>query len=152
MNIRRCQSSGEIEGESTGRLETDRYASERLSAASEAFGYTRERFLPPTVGWIGYIGHDSSDRCAVTAPADNIPEECVVLAKPLYIGDQQLRGDSIGFVAHIDNDQSSMFDPSEPLGHRPGLDRLGRRRRADCRAACQHPRSHTSTSSGFPRT
>jgi hypothetical protein len=38
MNIRRCQSSGEIEGESTWWLETDRYASERLSAASEAFG------------------------------------------------------------------------------------------------------------------
>jgi hypothetical protein len=39
MNIRRCQSSGEIEGECAWRLVTDRRASERLSAmASAAFG------------------------------------------------------------------------------------------------------------------
>jgi len=38
MNIHSCQLSGKIEGESTWRLETDRYACERFSAASEAFG------------------------------------------------------------------------------------------------------------------
>jgi hypothetical protein len=68
----------------------------------------------------------------------------------LHIGDQQFRRDSIGFVAHIDNHQFSMFGTSAPLGHRRAFDRFGRRRRADCRDACQHPRSHILAQQRIP--
>jgi hypothetical protein len=47
----------------------------------------------------------------VTAPAENIPEPCVILAKPVHIGDQQLGTDSLDLVAHIHSNQSSVFDP-----------------------------------------
>jgi len=151
LNIRRCQSGGEIEGESSWRVGSESICFRACSARwhPKCSAYARERFLPPSVGWIGCVGHDGSDRCTVTAPAEDIPEQCVILAKPLQIADQQLRRDPLVFVAYIHNDQSSMFDPSESVGHRPVLDRLRRQRRADSAMPASILVRTAATSSGF---
>jgi hypothetical protein len=107
--------------------------------------HPRERFLSPSVGWIGNVGHDGSDRCAVTGPAENIPEQCIIRAKPLHIGDQHLGRDSIGFVAHIHNDQSSMFDPFGTAQTPPSTRPVG------AAATCGLPRCLPASSCAHPR-
>jgi hypothetical protein len=83
------------------------------------------RLPSAVIPWIGKIGHHRGDRSAVAAPAKDVLEQRLIAPKPVDIGDYFLRRRSLGFIPDVHDHQSSPFDPSEPLGHGPLLDRFG---------------------------